>query len=332
MCSIFVCSSLTKSALMKKLLLLLFATFCLTSLQAQSLQFELSDYTILAKKPEGLLHGISGIEYIPSKGQWHLASDRGSYFMFDSIANIRDFEKRQNLAQFKKTGYWFEAIRFDPQSSTFLFAVENEYKANDATCDTSTYVSYFNDFPPAFLVAPVHLPADNKGIEAIAVTDSGAVWVAPEAGWAGETEVGQDTIHFLKFDRTSYGYGEPVAYTYTIDRSGCPLGGSEKRGGISEILAVGEQQLLVLERCFDDKVSKKIKAKLWNVSLQGSHLKKDVTPSFDFNTGLPFVADNLEGMSWWPVDGGKRQILLVTDDNPGLKNSQRTQLILLKEK
>ncbi|MDQ6480617.1 esterase-like activity of phytase family protein [Dyadobacter sp. LHD-138] len=305
--------------------------FCHFS-NAQTLKFTLSDYTLLPKKPEGILHGISGIEYIPSKSQWHLASDRGNYFIFDSIKTIHDFEKRQAAAISKKTGYWFEAIRYDPRSETFLFAVENEYKPNKETCDTTTYVSYSDSFPPTYLIDPLPLPTDNKGIEAIAVTENGSVWVAPEAGWADETEVGYDTIHFRKFERVNSGYTETGVYTYLIDRSGCPHSSTEKRGGISEILSLGEDQMLVLERCFDQKVTDKIKAKLWQVTVEGQHLKKDAIPAFDFNDSFPLEVDNLEGMAWWPGEEGKREVLLITDDNPGLKNKQRTQLILLKEK
>lgn len=300
--------------------------------KAQPLQFELSDYRLLPQKPEGNLHGISGIEYISSKNQWHLASDRGSYFIFDSINTIQDFEKRQHLAVYKKTGLWYEALRFDATSNTFFYAVENEYMANSETCDTTTYVSYMDAFPPSFLFPPLHLPADNKGIEGIAVTDSGNVWVAPEAGWAGETEVGNDTIHFRKFEKLKNGYSQAGEYSYVIDRSGCPQSPTEKRGGISEILSVNENQLLVLERCFDLKITNKIKAKLWQVTVEGSHLKKDNKPAFDFNEGFPISVDNLEGMSWWGTENGKRRLLLITDDNPGMKNNQQTQLILLKEK
>lgn len=317
---------------MKNLILvLLFFLFSFCT-KAQPLSFELSDYTLLPQKPAGNLHGISGIEYIPSKNQWHFASDRGHYFIFDSIKTIHDFEKRQNLAVHKFTGLWYEALRFDAQTNTFFYAVENEYTANAETCDTTTYVSYMDSFPPSFLFPPLHLPADNKGIEAIAVTDSGSVWVAPEAGWAGETEVGNDTIHFKKFEKTVSGYAKTGEYTYVIDRSGCPQSPTEKRGGISEILAVNEHQLLVLERCFDLKVTNRIKAKLWQVTVDGTHLRKETKPAFDFNDHLPLVADNLEGMSWWGTEHGKRQLLFITDDNPGMENKQQTQLFLLKEK
>ena len=317
---------------MKNLILLLLFTSLYTIAKAQSLQFELSDYTLLPQKPEGNLHGISGIEFISSKNQWHLASDRGNYFIFDSINTIHDFGKKQNIVVHKKTGLWYEAVRFDAKTNTFLYAVEYEYKANSETCDTTTYVSYMDSFPPSFLIPPFHLPADNKGIEAIAVTENGDVWVAPEAGWAGETEVGNDTIHFKKFEKINAVYSEVGEYSYVIDRSGCPESPTEKRGGISEIISVNETQLLVLERCFDLKVTNKIKAKLWQVTVDGSHLKKDTKPAFDFNEGFPLVADNLEGMSWWNNVNGKRQLVLITDDNPGMKNKQQTQLILLKEK
>ncbi len=313
--------------------------FCCIQIQAQILQFAFSDSTVLSMKPIGQLHGVSGIEYVPAKKQWHLATDRGSYFIFDSIKTIRDFAKWDKVAMPKYTNYWFESIRFDQANGRFLYAVENDFVPIWENRDTTSYVSYFDSYPPElnnmkYLVAPIPLPADNKGIESMAVTGGGNVWVAPEAGWAGETEVGQDTIHFLKFIKTDSSYQQPVPFSYVIDRSGCPNSDIEKRGGISEILSVNENQLLVLERCFDngDGGTNKIKAKLWQVTVNGSHLKKDTEPAFDFNKGLSFQPDNLEGMAWWPSDNGKRKLLVVTDDNPGLKNKQRTQLILLEEK
>ncbi len=239
----------------------------------------------------------------------------------------------------KLTTHWFESIRIAPGTGTFFFAVENDYKPSWTNPNTTTYVAFFEEYPPRkaepdYLVAPMSLPANNKGIEGIAITPAGNVWVAPEAGWAGETEIGQDTIHFLKFKKKFSGYAPGGQYSYIIDRSGCPHGTSETRGGISEILSVNEDELLVLERCFDDGAAgtKRIKAKLWHVTVKGDHLLKDKQPAFDFKTGMSFNADNLEAMSWWKTQDGKRELVLVTDDNPGDKSKQRTQVILLKEK
>jgi hypothetical protein len=322
----------------KIVLLILFLVFS-DSARSQALKFTFTDSTFLPTKPHGQLHGISGIEYIPSKDQWHWASDRGAYFVFDSIKTIRDFEKFEKSVIPKLTNYWFESIRIDPKAGGFFYAVENEFKPEWNSPDTTTYVSYYESFPPKnpkpfYIISPMALPADNKGIESITVTKNGNLWVAPEAGWAGETEVGQDTIHFVKFVKTISGYAPGGQYSYVIDRTGCPLSATEKRGGISEILAVNETELLVLERCFDEGKgrSKEIKSKLWHVKAEGQHLKKGEEPAFDFNKDLPFVPDNVEGMSWWKFADGKRQLVVVSDDNPGLKNKQRTQVILLKER
>lgn len=324
---------------MKKVFLIPLICFCFHQINAQTLKFTFSDSTFLPMKPTGQLHGVSAIEYVSSKKQWHLATDRGAYFVFDSIKTIRDFEKSEKTVMPKYTNFWFESVRFDQHNGRFFYAIENDYKPIWENTDTTTYVSYAESYPPkeahpAYLIAPIPLPADNKGIESMAVTDSGNVWVAPEAGWAGETEVGNDTIHFLKFVKTNSIYQQPVSFSYVIDRGGCPNSTTEKRGGISEILSVNENQLLVLERCFDngDGGTNRIKAKLWQVTVDGLNLKKDSEPAFDFNAGLPFQPDNLEGMAWWPSENGKRKLIVVTDDNPGLKNKQRTQLILLEEK
>jgi hypothetical protein len=323
---------------MKNALCVLILLLSFEFTNAQSLRFSFSDSTTLPAKPTGHLHGISGIDYLPSKDQWHWASDRGAYFVFDSIKTIRDFARMDNKVFPKLTSFWFESIRIDPVTGAFFFAVENDYEPAWTNTNTTTYVAFFEAFPPKrakpdYLVAPLQLPADNKGIEGISITQNGNVWVAPEAGWAGESEVGQDTIHFLKFKKTFSGYAPAGQFSYVIDRTGCPYGTSETRGGISEILSVGENQLLVLERCYDDGGlgSKKIKAKLWNVKVDGYHLKKDPEPAFDFSKGIDFHPENVEAMSWWKVKDGKRQLLIVSDDNPGDKNRMRTRLILLKE-
>jgi hypothetical protein len=323
---------------MKKTLFSVMLAVLTTLVRAQSLQFTFLDSTFATMKPAGQLHGISAIEYVSATKQWHLATDRGSYFVLDQIDNLRDFDKRANTAFAKSTNNWFESVRFDRNTGRFFYAVENEFEQGWDNMDTTTFVAYYDQFPPKgqprYLVHPLHLPVDNKGIESMAVTEKGTVWVAPESGWAGETTVEQDTIHFLQFKKDEIGFQAAKPYTYVIDRKSCPNSPTEYLGGISEIISVNENQLLVLERCYDNGPggSNIVKAKLWQVTVAGTHLKKDKEPAFDFNQGLPFIPDNLEGMAWWPTDAGKRKLVLVSDDNPGLKNNQRTQFILLQEK
>lgn len=309
---------------------------CISAL-GQDIQFKFSDSTFLPKKPNGFLHGISGIEYDTKEKLWHMANDRGGYFIFQNIKNISDFQQPKNLKVEKYTRYWFESIRIDPSSGRFFFAVENEYEPVWDNSDTTTYVAWYDQYlpklyAPNYLVEPIRLPVDNKGIESVAVTENGNVWVTSEVGWLPEEKITSDTIQFFRFLKDK-NYQKEV-FSYLIDRTGCPHSPTAERfGGISEILSVNENELLVLERCWDNGPggSKKTIAKLWQAKINGNQLIKPENPSFDFNKQLPFEPDNLEGMAWWPTTSGAKKLILVSDDNPGLDNKQRTQLILLEE-
>ncbi len=308
----------------------------ISSSKGQSIHFQLLDYSILPMKPKGQLHGISGMTYDASRKQWHLANDRGAYFVFDSIQNIRDFEKYENSIFSKQTTFWFESIRIDPKSGRFIFAVENEYRPNWVNQDTTTYVAYYDSFPPKsakleYIIAPLPLPEDNLGIESVAVTDNGSVWISSERGWADDKD--QDVIRFMRFRYKKDQYVLDGVFTYALEKGNCPASKISESGGISEILDLGENKLLVLERCYDNGIGrpKIVQAKLWEATISGDELVKKPKPAFDFNLDMPFIPDNLEAMEWWPNDSGKKQIVIMSDDNPGLKNKQRTQIILLEE-
>lgn len=101
----------------------------------------ISDTTTKTKDTKGL-HAISGIEYIPTTQQWHVASDLGNYFIFDSIGHPSELIARSQSAKPRKTQFRFEAIRYDTVSKTYYFAVEN---------DTITYVVSYESFPPTSL-------------------------------------------------------------------------------------------------------------------------------------------------------------------------------------
>ena len=307
---------------------------------AQTLRFEYKDADLLPQRPDSRFHSISGIEAIPSLNQWHLVSDRGAYFIFKNIRNIRDFGLAADTVFAVKTNFWFESIRYDAHSKLFFFAVENDSKPGAINRDSTTYVAYSADIlkltsATDFLIPPLPLPADNKGIEAIAITPLRNVWVAPEAGWKYEAHKDTTNVHFLKFSEGNSGNSTPEQFSYPIDRSGCPNSLKEKVGGIAELLSWDENRLLVLERCYDNGPggSKKVKAKLWVATVDGQNLRKEPEPAFDFSTQLPFPVDNLEGMAFWPTpDGAKKQILFISDDNADAHPNQRTQLILLEEK
>jgi hypothetical protein len=303
---------------------------------SQSIEFTYLDSDILGARPSSKFHSISAIDFIPQKKEWHMASDRGQYFIFRNIKSIRDFGLGADTVFTQKTQFWIEALRYDSNRNNFIFSVENEYHPTPANSDTTTYVAITPSLVTSgtslnYLLPPIPLPFDNKGIEAITLTPDGSIWVAPEAGWDGQAHPDSSIIHFLKFHVSKSGSVSQHQFLYSITRKDCPFSPTENVGGISEILSVDNERILILEKCFDDGPggARKIKAKLWLATVRGNVLEKYPSPAFDFSS-LPFQVDNLEGMAWWPTSSAKRQLLLITDDNANSK--QRTQLLLLEEK
>lgn len=322
---------------MKIIPFLLLSFFLFNYAEAQSLEFIYKESDILGQRPESKFHSISAIEFLPKQKEWHLVSDRGQYFIFKNIKSVKDFGLAADTTFTQKTPFWIESLRYDNRSNNFIFSVENEYHPTLANSDTTTYVAMTPSviappIKPKYLVSHMPIPADNKGIEAITLSPNGAIWIAPEAGWQGQAHIDSTTIHFMRFTpNKKKGYDKKL-YSYSITRKDCPFSTTENVGGISEILSVDDNRLLVLEKCFDDGPggSRKVKANLWLATVQGNSLVKTESPAFDFST-LPFRVDNLEGMCWWPyASEGKKQLLLITDDNDN--KVQRTQLILLQEK
>jgi hypothetical protein len=112
--------------------------------------------------------------------------------------------------------------------------------------------------------------------------------------------------------------------------------------GISEILAMDDQELLVLERsAFTSGSQVFYNIKLYQVSVAGSSKNAEIPASatkqlvFDFSSLAKQISDgrgldNFEGMAWGPDVGGKRTLLFVSDDN--FSPLQRTVWLALIEK
>lgn len=136
-----------------------------------------------------------------------------------------------------------------------------------------------------------------------------------------------------------YASGQPRA-EYVVDVAPIPFAPSEPGGfadnGVSEILALDAQRLLLLERSFAAGAG--VTLRLFIIDLRGA---TDVSPLdalagqrytpvakrllFDFKTlGIPL--DNIEGMTWGPLlSGGQRSLIFVSDDN--FNNRQFTQFL-----
>ena len=304
-----------------RLLLVLAFLFIFNNAPGQSIRFVFEGDSTTLPFVHDSLRGISGLEVVPASGEWHLVSDRGWHFVFTSIRTLRDLADGTHLKQAEKTPFWFEAIRYNPQNGTYFWADEHKFVTS-----LLSGKSVRDSTAQALLKMP--LPGPNKGLEGLALTPAGALWVAPEAGWEGQTRLQQNTISF-------YRYADPLApdstaerFTYSIDR--CAFAqGEERLGGISEILAVDETQLLVLERCYD-AVQKRVTARLYVATAnQKTHtLTKEV--AFDFNRQFLGTVCNLEAMSW--TDATHQTLILMADDNFRYNPTLRNQVIVLKRK
>lgn len=296
-------------------------------------QNDINDITILEPINDKFF-GISAIEYIPKSKQWILASDQRQYFIFKDCKKASDF-KVSNVLSDSSTDFNFESLRYDPDHDAYFFSVETD-------TETAVYYTYGSlKSPKIQLIRPLPLPVENKGIEGIALTPSGALWVAPEAGWEGEKTT--DAVHFLKYENPLAEHvGEPKRYKYPIKRWPNPGVSEDEYGGISEILAGDETHLLVLERCYFSNPDRVI-ALLRNVTVDEENKelvieKRDV---FDF-ASIPELC-NIEGMSWG--DAEKKTLFIMADDGLGKvayskriiegtnkpkKPTLRNQMIILK--
>lgn len=305
----------------------------LSSTQAQPLQFALKDHLILPATRG--IHDISGIEYIKARNEWHLVSDRGKYYIFRKINALTDFLNPEDSTF--ASDMRFEAVRYDSLSRSYFYAVEYNRRAFTGF-RTGTIPRLENQVQKIDSLSS--LPADNKGIEALTVTPS-SIWIAPEAGLPGEATLTNNTIHFYRYTRQNGLPTTKTLYAYPIDRHPAlknPRYDTEKLGGISDILAVNDTQLLVVEKYYDEKQDK-VFASLYLATTDHAKTQLNKRRLFNFNEQLNGLrVDNLEGMTWGPRQpNGKRTLVLVSDDNGGKCPRddggicQITQLLLLEE-
>ncbi|WP_338875346.1 esterase-like activity of phytase family protein [Spirosoma sp. SC4-14] len=306
---------------MRTFFLLLLFEFIGTVSHSQSVQFSFEGDSTTIPLVRDSLRGISGLEIIPATNEWHLVSDRGWHFIFSNIQSIRDLGDSSHLLKAEKTPFWFESIRFNPQTSTYFWTDEYEFTTSllfgKAVSDSTRQI-----------LLRMPLPGSNKGLEGIALTPSGTLWVAPEAGWEGETRMNQDTITFFR-------YGNPTAsdpaverYKYPIDR--CAFAqGEERLGGISEILAVDDTRLLVLERCYDAS-QKQVTANIYLATQHDENHTLVKELAFSFSQQFPGIVCNLEAMAW--ADAQHQTLVLIADDNFRRNRTLKNQIIVLKRR
>ena len=253
-----------------------------------------------------------------------------------------------------------EAIRFDPITHTLWWTSEGERtlrkrRGGSRLIDpfirqSSLDGSYLDEVPldPMFRISEdPRGPRDNRVFEGATLSvDARSLWVAIEGPLIQDgpmpTSVHGAWSRFSRYDRTpSDGFG-PLAMqlAYPIDPipAANALTLSHAVNGVSELLSIGANRFLVLERAFvlglgwrvrlyeaDGSAASDIKAiaSLSDRALDFVPMTKRLVLDFD---ALGIGIDNLEGLCFGPtLANGHRTLVLVSDDNfnPG----QATQFL-----
>jgi hypothetical protein len=251
-----------------------------------------------------------------------------------------------------------EALRFNPKNNTFAWSSEGErivnpqktILENPAITEISIAGNYLDTFqlpPQLHIQATENGPRQNGVVEGLTFADNyKKMYVSVEEplyndGSRAGIHDSTATCRIIKYDVATR---KAIAqYAYVIDavaHSPFPPN-AFKVNGISDILWLGNNQLLVTERSYSTgRLSCTIKVFLADVSqaenvneitsLKNKPLLKTISKKLLLNMDdLGFYIDNIEGVTFGPtLPNGKKSFLFVADNN--FNFLQKTQILLFE--
>lgn len=329
---------------------------CHSQAGAQSGRIKLhSTYTFATGERFGEfeLGGLSGAAYNPRTNVLSTVSDqrglkKNLIFNFniklgtDSVQMTKD---NVLLLRPHESGNFFdvdmEGIVLD-NNENFIISAEASYGSR------KSFIHSFSDSGSLLEYVPV--PAKysgirtNKGFEGLGLSPDGKkLFTANEAALFQDQIPGRRVVRLLSFAQETSGFTPEKEYLYEIEDT--------LDNGLVEILALSQDELLILERGYNARFHK-VTARLFKVSLKNAKdvisntSIKDLTAELDqlilekelvidmdevtpyFPAGLRRL-DNLEGMTLGPLtDEGKQTLILVSDNN--MSSTQVTQFVILE--
>ncbi len=316
--------------------------------------------------------GISGIDYDPRSGLWAMISDdkseRGPSHFFLGKIDVRPGEpcgpvltkmvplRREDGSTFpdRKAGTEAadgESIRFDPRSRDLVWSTEGDFDHGDPPAVRRMKA---DGAPIARQIAPENLTfheGGKTGARKNATTegmswsvDGRSLWLSMEQPLVQDGPVPSvregGLVRLSRLDRSGKLLGQ---YAYAIDPVQVTSWVGSGDNGISEILALDDHRLLVLERSAakgtDGRYGYHIRLYLADLtkaqdvsrveSLSATPVRvveKRLLLNFD---SLGIRIDNLEAMTWGPrLKDGARTLVLASDDNFDAK--QINQILVLR--
>lgn len=322
-----------------------------------------------------LVGGLSGLDYDSTDNRWILISDDRSEknparfytarLQYDA-AGFTAVQWLGSTALRRADGRTFpgrttaqagdevpdpEAIRIDPRDPASLWWTSEGDRGLGldpfvARADRDGVLQERLPLPAAFRVSATQPTGtrNNLAFEGLSFTPDGAsLWVGMEAPLYQDGPVptpGAGAVtRLLRYDRGGRVAGQVA---YRLDPiPAAPAAGKNADNGVSEILALDDRRLLVLERAGvqDADDSYRNFVRLYEADLQdatevngtaslaaGGFVAARKRLVLDLNTlGLPRL-DNIEGMAWGPLlANGHRSLVMVSDNN--FNDTQITQLL-----
>lgn len=324
--------------------------------------------------------GLSGIDFNPEKNEYYCISDDRSAknpARFYTAQILINKDKIDSVIFIKSTllkdqnGNFYpnsqqdpfhtpdpEAMRYNPKNNTFIWSSEGErivtpqktILANPAVTEITTDGNYIDTFqlPPQLIMhASEKGPRRNGVFEGVTFDkEYKALFVSVEEplyqdGPRAGTGDSSGIVRILKFDMATK---KPIAqYAYRVDPVAHPAITPEsfKINGISDILSIGDEKLLVAERSYSTgRLACTIKVFIADLS-QAENIKninslkdksgiKVASKKLILNTdNLGIYIDNIEGVTFGPkLSDGKRSLLFIADNN--FNPLERTQVLLFE--
>lgn len=325
-----------------------------------------------------LVGGLSGIDYDAVNDEWVMICDDRSqhnparYYRarlaFDQhafksvqLTGVTTLRQADGSAYPSKEAYQpgvgavpdLEAMRIDPRDGSIWYSSEGDVQlgldpfVRHATRDGQHLATL--PLPPMFAVSKEHKsgPRNNQAFEGISFTpDGNTLWVSLEGpmyqdGPTPDPEHGAPA-RITHFTRDGKVLGQ---YVYPLDAVPAKPGpGKAADNGISEILALSDSKLLVLERAGVQSSDGSYRnfVRIYEVDAAGASdvqqlstlkdgrftaLTKRLVLDLD-SLHLPML-DNLEGMAFGPrLANGRASLILLSDDN--FNQAEVTQFLLFE--
>jgi hypothetical protein len=322
---------------------------------------------------DALVGGLSGLDYDAKSGMWVIVSDDKSEHgparfypavieLGEGVLKVKLFHHatlgQENGALFPSAATGGEvvdpeSIRFDPTGRAVWWTSEGDRKLGLSPfirkAELNGAYLYTFPLPPIFTMRKDQEigPRNNNAFEGLSFTpDGSALWLAMESalyqdGPVATVDAGA-LSRFTKFDRD----GKLLAQlAYALDPIQSKSAGEHSDNGVSEILALDDNELLVLERSGVNDGNNHWTSHIRLYEASYNDLNDRTAPHADFVTDAESLADlrvrplskrlvlnlddlpelgsaalpkidNIEGMSFGPnLPNGHRSLVLVSDNN-----------------